>query len=160
MLNRDYILRMIEQMGVVLIALRNAILGRGLSADQVQDQLREVAGKVGFDLDLARAATPETIQLLIAPMGEMEPGRAWMVAEVLFLDALQAEIEGRAEEARDGYEKALPLYKLLEPGALHLELPEAAERVKSVESALWRIEKGEPPPVLEDPIDAPESPDE
>ena len=149
MINRDYILRIIEQMGQVLIALRNAIVGRVGSAEEREDQLHSVAARVGFDLSLARAASPETILMLIAPLGEVDSARCWMVAEVLFLDALQSETEGRMEEALASFEKALPLYRLLEPGALHLELPEAVERVKTVESAMWRLGAGEDSGLLE-----------
>jgi len=155
--SRDYILRMIEQMGQVLVAIRNAILRRTIGPEEVEEQLNEVADRVGFDLDLARAADSATIRLLIAPMGEVEPGRCWMVAEVLFLDALHAETEGRTEDARRQYEKALPLYRLLEPGALHLELPESLERIKSVEDALWRIEAGRLPPTISDGDESPDS---
>lgn len=133
MTEKDFILRMIWQMGQVLIALRNMILGQGGSSAEVESQLKEVATKVGFDLTLARAATPETILIMIAPTGEVEPGRCWLVAEVLYLDGLQAEAEGRGQDAIRCWEKALPLYRILEPGALHLELPEAAERIAEIE---------------------------
>jgi hypothetical protein len=141
-LNRDYIMRMIEQMGQVLIAIRNAILGRIGSPAEIEEQLSTAATRIGFDLSLARAATAETILMLIAPVGEVEPGRCWMVAEVLFLDGLQAEAEERFDDAVEAFQKALPLYRLLEPGAMHLELPEAVGRVKAVENAIWCLEAG------------------
>lgn len=146
--NRDYIMRMIEQMGQVLISIRNAILGRAGSPAEMEGKLSSAATRIGFDLSLARAATPETILMLIAPFGEVEPGRCWMVAEVLFLDGLQAEAEDRFDDAMDAFEKSLPLYRLLEPGALHLELPEAVERVKAVENALWCLGAGRPSGLL------------
>jgi hypothetical protein len=147
MYSRDYILRMIEQMGQALIALRNSILGRKRSSEEIGDKLRSASRQVGFDLDLARAATPETIMMLIAPFGEVEPGRCWMVAEVLYLDGLQAQMEERMDDAAASFEKALPLYELLEPGALHLALPEARERVREIEHALRCLEAGGTPDV-------------
>lgn len=146
--NRDYIMRMIEQMGQVLIAIRNAILGRAGTPEEMEGRLSAAATRIGFDLSLARAATAETILMLVAPVGEVEPGRCWMVAEVLFLDGLQAEAEERFDDALSAFEKALPLYRLLEPGALHLELPEAVDRVRAVENALWCLEAGKPSGLL------------
>lgn len=137
--NKDYIMRMIEQMGQVLIAIRRAILGQKASGSEIDSQLREVAGRIGFDLSLARAATPETIMMLVAPTGELEPGRVWMVAEVLYLDGLQAEAEDRHDDAWAAFEKALPLYRAIEPGSLFMELPEAGERLRDVENRLFRL---------------------
>lgn len=125
---RDFILRVIQQMGQVLIALRKRILGQEITQDGLHAELASVAERSGIDLDMIRAMTPETLRLLIAPTGEVEPGRCWMIAEMLYLEGLQAEVEERPDDAVESYQKALPLYRLLGPGALHLELKEAADR--------------------------------
>jgi hypothetical protein len=155
MTEKDYILRMIWQMGQVLIAIRNTILGTGGSSAGTENQLKEVATKVGFDLTLARAATPETIWIMLAPTGEVEPGRCWLVAEVLYLDGLQAEAEGRDQDAVRSYQKALPLYRILEPGALHLELPEAAERIREIEQRWHRLAGPDVPELVEGDFSGP-----
>jgi signal transduction histidine kinase len=136
MAQTDYILRMIEQMGQMLVQLRNAILGRGATAEVIADRLAAAASEGGFDLSLARAASPETIQMLVAPAGDLEPGRGWLVAEILYLDGLQAQLEDRLEDAEASFRKSLPLYTLLEPKGLFLGLPEAAARISEIEARL------------------------
>ena len=62
MAQRDYILRLIEQMGQMLIELRNQILGRAASPKDVADGLERVAAQTGIDLALARSATSGPIR--------------------------------------------------------------------------------------------------
>lgn len=142
MAQRDYILRLIEQMGQMLIALRNRMLGRRATPEEVSSALDTVAGQTGIDLGLARSATPETLRLLIAPTGEVEPGRCWLVAEMLAIDGLQAEMEGRAEQAFRSYERAVSLFSLLQPGGAYLVgLPEASERIGEVRQRMDALER-------------------
>ena len=136
MAQRDYILRMIEQMGEILISLRNMIVGGTASARIIEEKLEAAASQSGLDLSLARAASPETIQMMVAPMGDVEPGRCWLVAEVLYLDGLHAQLDGRPEEADASFRKSLPLYVLLEPRGLFIGLPEASERIREIEERL------------------------
>lgn len=134
---RDYILRLIEQMGALFAALRNRILGRKVDPVAIQDELGRLAGRTGFDLALLRGFDGESLRMLVAPTGEVEPARCWMMAELLYLDGLQAEVEGRADDARAGLEKAKLLYTLIEPGGgLLLGLPEAGERVRDIDERL------------------------
>ena len=136
-MQRDYILRMIEQMGAMLVALRKMIVGREIGLGDAEDRLRSVTGKIGLDLEVARVATAETLELMIAPTGEVEPGRCWLLAESLHLDGLNGVRAGVREEAWASLEKALRLYSLLEPGrALSFELPEAGERMAEIRSIL------------------------
>ncbi|GMR13726.1 MAG: hypothetical protein BMS9Abin29_1941 [Gemmatimonadota bacterium] len=137
MAQTDWILRLIEQLGAALIVLRSMILGGKVGREEVQGRLQKAVGSIGFDLDLAKAASPETVRMLVAPTGDVEPGRCWLVAEVLYLDGLQAQMEDRWEDARSSFERALPLYGLLEPhGLLVAGLPEAEERMAEIEGRL------------------------
>ncbi len=134
---RDYILRMIEQLGQALIRVRKMIAGEEVPAGRVEDELRQVGRRGGVNLDVARAATPETLLLLVAPTGEPDPGRCWVLAEMLYLDALNAETEGRPAAALVSYDKALRLYRLVEPGGAFLTgWPEAGERVREIQARL------------------------
>lgn len=133
---RDYILRMIEQIGQVLIALRNRILGRA-PGSEVERDLHAAAGQSGLDLDLARAATPQTLVMLIAPFGEVEPGRCWLAAEILYLDGLNAALEDRTNDARSSLRKARALFELVGPGGAYLVgLPEARDRIREIDERL------------------------
>ncbi|MBI4544275.1 MAG: hypothetical protein HY703_03670 [Gemmatimonadetes bacterium] len=130
---RDYILRLIEQIGQMLIALRKMIVGRSASAQEVEAELKSVAARVGLDLEIARLATPETLGLLVAPTGEVNPTNCWALAEMLYLDGLNAELEGRGDAARTSYDKAVRLFSLLEPGGAFLVgWPEAGERIEEI----------------------------
>lgn len=133
MAQKDYLMRMIEQLGAALIALRRVILGGTASRETVERTLRESADSVGFNLDLARSATVDTVRLLVAPTGEIEPGRCWLIAEVLYLDGLDLELQGSVNDALHQYGKATALYELLEAeGLLIAGLPEATERLAEI----------------------------
>lgn len=140
MYQRDYILRMIEQVGAVLRRLREIILKQAGESTTVKQELNKAVQQVGFDLDLARIADGATLERMVAPTGELEPGRGWLVAEALYLDGLEAHIEDRALEARRSLEKALRLYRLLEPDALlPTGFPEAADRIREIEDHLEEL---------------------
>jgi len=131
---RDYILRLIEQMGAALVALRNRILRRSATPQQIHDELAGLAGRSGFDMDLLRGFSGETLRMLVSPTGEVEPARCWLMAELLYLDGLQALEEGRDEGAREGLAKARLLFSLIEPGGgMLVGLPEAAERIREID---------------------------
>lgn len=134
---RDYILRMIEQMGAALVALRNRIVGRRATPHQVHDELAALAGRAGYDMALLRGFSGETLRMLVSPTGDVEPARCWLMAELLCLDGLQAREEGRDEDAREGLAKARLLYSLIEPGGgLLVGLPEAGERIREIDDLL------------------------
>ena len=107
----------------------------------IQARLQEVSQRGGMDLTLARAASPDTLRMLIAPSGEIEPGRCWLLAEVLYLDGMDAELSGDPDRALDSLDKARMLFSLLQPmGAFLVGFPEAAERLKDIEARLEMLE--------------------
>jgi len=134
---RDFILRQIEVLGAALVALRNLILGGKTDSAEVEARLQEVSQRGGMALDLARATTPDTLRMLVAPTGEIEPGSCWLLAETLYLDGLQAKLTEDPDRARDSLAKAGALFSLLQPmGAFLVGFPEAAERIKEIEELL------------------------
>ena len=140
---RDYILRLIEQMGGVLAELRRRILGRKADPASVQDELMSVSGRAGFDLELLRGFEGDTLRMLVAPTGEVEPARCWMMAEVLYLDGLEAEVEGRTDDARESLKKARTLYTLIAPGGgMLVGFPEAGERFEDIDARLGALRRG------------------
>lgn len=134
---RDYILRLIEQIGAALVALRKRILGGQVDPLTLDTELAALAGRAGFDLDLLRTLTGETLVMLVSPTGEVEPSRCWLMAELLFLDGLQALETGRPDEGATSLEKALLLYRFIEPGGgMLVGFPEAGERAAEIEALL------------------------
>lgn len=137
---RDYLLRLIEQMGAALVELRNLILGRAADPQRVDDELAALAGRAGMDLPLLRGFSLETLLMFVSPTGDIEPGRCWLMAELLYLDGLEAVLDGRPDEGREGLRKALGLFRMIEPGGgLLVGLPEAAERIEEIEARLAEL---------------------
>lgn len=140
MTQRDYILRMIEMAGKILIRLRRMILGREIEAEEVEAELQDVATKSGLDLDLLRSASHDTLVMLVSPAGEPEPGRTWIAAELFLVDGYRAEAEQDPDRARDSWERALRLYGLLGPGIVARGFPEVEERIVEVQDRLEGVE--------------------
>lgn len=144
---RDYILRMIEEMGVILVRLREMILGGASDRRMVDGEIRKVAHGIGFDIDVARIADDATLERMVAPTGALEPGRGWLIAECFYLHGLEAQLDERAEEARASLSRALRLFGLLAPDAL---LPsgftEAALRIQEIERRLIELDGKHPKP--------------
>jgi hypothetical protein len=137
MAQKDYILRQIEMLGAALIAIRKMIFGGGAEPGEVEARLQEVSQQGGMALDLARSASPETLRMLIAPTGEIEPGSCWLLAETLFLDGLHAKGVGDAVRASDSLAKSGMLFSLLKPmGAFLVGFPEATDRIREIEMLL------------------------
>ena len=137
MTQRDFLLRQIEMLGELLVAVRNLILGRATASSVIHARLQQVSRQGGLDLELAQAATPDTLRMLIAPTGEIEPGRCWLLAETLYLDGLEAELTGDLPRALDSLGKARVLFSMLRPmGAFLVGFPEAAERLAEIEECM------------------------
>ncbi len=115
MAQRDFILRMIERFGQMLIAIRNRIL-RGDDPRQIEDDLQTAGQQAGVDLDLVRRFTLESLLMFVGADGEVELDRAWLMAEILSLDGLQAARSGQDDLARESLLKARALYDLVGPG--------------------------------------------
>ena len=131
---KDFILRQIEILGAALAVIRKMILGGKGDAGEVENRLQSVSQTGGMALDLARAASPETIQMLVAPTGEIEPGSCWLLAETLYLDGLHANQLGDKDRALDSLAKARMLFSLLKPmGAFLVGFPEATERIEEID---------------------------
>jgi len=138
----DYLLRLIEEVGRTLIELRRMMLGGESGPADMEAELQRVAGEAGLDLDLLRSMSVDTLEMLISPTGELEPGKCWITAEILAVDGHRANAEGDVDGARDRWEQALRLYTLLEPGILARGLPEVGSRVREVQDDLASLDRG------------------
>jgi hypothetical protein len=131
---------MIEEMGMILVRLREIILGRASSRQHVSDEIQKALQGVGFDFEIARIADGATLEVMVAPAGEVEPARAWLIAESFYLEGLEAQLDERRDDARLSFDKALRIYRLVEPDAL---LPsgftEATERIGEIERRLTEL---------------------
>lgn len=139
MAQRDYLLRLIEEAGRALRALRDRVLARDVDDEKLEQELADQFERVGLDPDLALRATTDTLILLVAPTGEVDATRCWILAESLYLTGLNAALEGRDADARPAFERALPLYHLVAPGAAFYGLKEAVDRIEEIEGRLHAL---------------------
>jgi hypothetical protein len=132
---------MIEQAAAVLRAVLARLAGAGADAADVRPDLQRAAHLGGFDLDLLRVVDSPGVLSMLAPGGETEPGRAWLAAEVLFLDGLAARRSGDSALAAACFAKARLLYGTLAPNAiLPSGFPETAERLREIEGYLATLD--------------------
>src|SRR5687768_4870850 len=108
MYRHDYILRIIERFGRALTALRDRILGRTSDSGANTAEIQEIAEAAGLDLGVARSLDPAMLLMWLAPSGEADPGRLWLMAELLYLEALQGQIEATSRWRGD-LERALAI---------------------------------------------------
>ena len=137
MVQRDYILRMIEELGAALIALRKAIFGGAAPAGEVEDTIRRAASGAGMDIQLARALSIDALRDMVAPAGEVEPARCWVLAEALMTDGAYRMQRGEFDSARSSLARAAVLFELVGPGGAFLTgFPEAKVRIAEIEEML------------------------
>lgn len=137
MAQRDYILRLIVELGAVLVELRRRILAREVVSGDAEDELGAVADRAGFDVGMLRSFSMDSLHLFAAPRGEVDPTRCWLMAEILYLDGLQATIEEQTADARTSLEKARVLYSLIAPGGgMLVGFDEAADRTEEIDRLL------------------------
>lgn len=157
MTQQDYLLRMIETLGKILIGIRKMLLEGEISAEEAAPQIRAAAEKAGLDLDFICSVHDETLVMLMSPTGEVEPGRCWITAELLMVDALRCREEGDTMGALARFNRSLLLYRLLDPGTVVARgFPEVRERIEEVESLVPEA----PPGVITSFPDEGASPDE
>jgi hypothetical protein len=142
MLHRqDYMLRLIEQMGSSLVELARRILNLDpTELPETAAELNALAHRVGMDLGLARRLDVESLHIMITAAGTVDPGRCWILAELLYLHGLQAERGQQLEAAQQSYGRSLHLYRQVEPEYTPLiELPAAAERLRELNERLLEL---------------------
>lgn len=94
---RDYLLRMLEDMGRIIARLREKLLG-GDTAGAAQE-LQAAAQFAGLDLATIRSLTADSLLLILRPTGDGDPTRVRLAAELLRADAEIARSCGDAAAA-------------------------------------------------------------
>lgn len=128
-----------QRLAQLLARIQEMIQARGGDPAVAREKLKDVAERVGVDLEVVRLLDPDTVAAILSPGGA---GKVWSVAEVLYLEGILALAEGRdaasrEAEAVDRLQRARRLYQHVEPG---LDLPEGTpspeERLREIASLL------------------------
>ena len=131
----DYILRLIERFGAALIALRNKLLRQTPDETATHAEIIEIAQQAGLDLDVARRLDPGLLLTWLAPIGDPDPAKLWLMAELLYLEGLRTKISGRPEWRGD-LERALALLTRLpetwRPGDAFATAGERAAEIRAM----------------------------
>lgn len=139
-MQRDYILRLIEQAGTILKHLLQRIEAQPVTLEERTNELKRAAELGGLDLDMLRLSDVEGLWHQVALTGEADPARTWLAAETLYADALANEFEGNTNAAVNAYVKAASLFRIMQPTwLLPTGFPEATERVEEIEQRLERL---------------------
>jgi hypothetical protein len=137
MYRRDYILRLIERFGQMLIALRNRILGRDTDSREARAEIHEMARSAGLDLDVARQLDPPTLLLWLAPGDDVDEPKLWLMAELLYLEGLHADAAGAPGAGQADLTRALAVFgRLPATWRPHADLPSAGERAAEIQQRL------------------------
>lgn len=129
MYQRDYILRLIERFGRMLIALRNRILTREAEPAPAQAELHDIAREAGLDLDFARRLDPEMLLQWLAPTGEVDEAKFWLLGELLYLAGLEAEGRSEADGGAADFSRSLAVFSRVRADwRPHADLASAGER--------------------------------
>lgn len=132
----DYILRLIERIGVLLATIRKLILAGG-DPSEVSVRLQAVANEAGYDLQLLQTLDLESIVAVVAPGGEVDVARTWVLGELLLLSGLQASGLEDPEFSRAQLTKSRALFELLGTSAsVTRHFPEARVRISEIDSEL------------------------
>ena len=136
MLRDDYVLRLIERLGATLIALRNRILRRAREDVAITAEIQEIARQAGLDLAVARTLGPEMLLMWLAPTGEADPARLWLMAELLYLEALAGRASGGTEWRADMKRALAVLSRVPSEWRPRDELAAAGERIAEIRALL------------------------
>lgn len=98
MFQRDYVLRLIEQLAKSLGAFVR--LKKAKRFDEAQTALAEAAKNVvGIDVDTLLALSLDHVLALFSPGGSLDAGKCLVVAELLYEDGALSELRGDAPRA-------------------------------------------------------------
>ena len=133
MYRRDYIIRLIEQFARILIALRDQILRRELTVEDLRREIHEIAQQAGLDLTLARQLDPQMLLMWLAPTGEIDEPKFWLMAELLYLEGMDAREAARDDRGAADLARAHAIFALLPADWRPAEgLASAAERCAEI----------------------------
>jgi hypothetical protein len=135
--SRDYVLRLIERLGQLLRQVPGQLRDPAAVPGDLDDDVNEIALQAGFDLGLAIRLSEESLLMLVAPFGEVDSSRCRLLAELLYINGLQAARRGESSLAFANHSRAIHLYRMIRIGeAEETSLPGVTERIMTLEAIL------------------------
>lgn len=130
-------MRLVEQFARALSTLLNRIRGRQVSSEVVRSEVAAIARQCGLDVEVARGLDPAMLLMWLAPRGEIDPGRFWLMGELLLIDAWRSHEEGDHDRARADFERALTVFSKIDAAwRPQPDLPSASDRVTDIRQAI------------------------
>lgn len=134
----DYVLRLIKHLGAALVTLRDKILRRQRDEVAVRAEIGEIASQAGLDLDVARSLDPQQLMMWLAPVGDPDPAKLWLMAELLYLEGLESKTSGGLGWRGDLERAAAILAHLPDDWRPDAPLASAGERAAEIRTLLGR----------------------
>ena len=135
-IHQSRFIQLAEQLGRLWAGIWSERSG---AVEAIRSEMDALAAQAGLELDLALRRSPESLALLISPGGTPDPGRGWLLAELLYLSARLAERSGDPGAAGESDRRALLLYRLLDRDRLPAaDLPDIDSRIEDLERRLHR----------------------
>lgn len=123
--------------------LRSGLRAGELEPTQVEEGVYGAADRAGMDLHFLCSVHEETLLMLVSPAGDPDPERCWLTGEVLFVDGLRCLAEDDRMGALARFNRALLLYRLLDPErVVVVDRATAGERTARIEALLPETPRG------------------
>lgn len=130
-------MRLVEQFARSLQRLLGRILGRQVSSEVARSELAAIAQQCGLDLDVARNLDPGMLLMWLAPRGDVDPGRFWLMGELLLVEGIRRQEAAEHDTARADLQRALAVYSRIDPAwRPEPDLPTAGDRVTEIRRRL------------------------
>jgi hypothetical protein len=127
---RDYLLRMLEEMGRVLTRVRELIMGQSIAA--AAQELERAADRAGLTLPLVHALSGDGLAAILTTAGRPDPAKQLLAAEYLYVEGLRA----APPDDQTQLGRALALYRGIGPLRDAALQAAVADRIADVERRL------------------------
>lgn len=137
MFQKDYILRMIEAIGLMVARIKTLIAGG--DAQGVQRELQLAAAQTGIDLAIGRTLDGESLLSIFMPPGSsVDPTNCMLFGEIMYLDGLSHYSSG---DSQLGYQSLAKALLLLQAASGHatsagIRYPEVDARIDEIRGLL------------------------
>jgi hypothetical protein len=134
MYRRDYMIRLIEQFARALIAVRNRIIRGELTQEELRREIAEIGEHAGLDLNTARQLDPQMLLMWLAPTGDIDEPKFWLLAELLYLEGIEARTMGTGDRGDADLARARAIFARLPPEWQPADgLASARERITEID---------------------------